>query len=87
MIRAFHGLPSGVKCTNLIGSVINLLAQDFCCSNNNNKDKNYIAGGDDFVVGCKKVFNDLLVVLKNFQRRCSYDSVFSFVRKDFYALE
>ena len=53
MKRAFHGLPSGVKSTNLLGSIINLLCLNYCTNKGSNKKFNFIVGGDDFLVVCK----------------------------------
>jgi hypothetical protein len=51
--RMFHGLPSGVKETSLLGSIINLIAQIYCIGPGIAKKFNFIIGGDDFVTACK----------------------------------
>lgn len=48
--RAYHGLPSGVKSTAILGSLINLIALVFCVGPEKSKDFNFIVGGDDFLV-------------------------------------
>jgi len=53
VFRIFHGLPSGVKETSLLGSIINLIAQIFCIGPGLAKHFNFIVGGDDFVTMCK----------------------------------
>lgn len=48
--RMFHGLPSGVKSTSILGSIINLIALIHCVGHKNAKKFNFIVGGDDFLV-------------------------------------
>lgn len=48
--RLLHGLPSGSKWTNLIGSIINLIALNFCFSDVKYHERSSACGGDDFLV-------------------------------------
>jgi len=50
IFRLFHGLPSGVKSTNLLGTIINLLALLYCIQDFNDKEFSFATGGDDFLV-------------------------------------
>jgi hypothetical protein len=50
VVRAFHGLPSGVKCTNLLGSIITNISLNFCLDKGANRNFSYASGGDDFAV-------------------------------------
>jgi hypothetical protein len=54
VFRAFHGLPSGVKSTSLLGSIINLISLIYCAGPKNSKEFNFVVGGDDFLVSFKK---------------------------------
>jgi hypothetical protein len=51
--RMFHGLPSGVKETSFLGSIINLIAQIYCVGPTIARKFNFIVGGDDFVTVCR----------------------------------
>lgn len=53
VVRSYHGLPSGVKSTAIINSIINLLALIFIVGDEYSKDFNFIVGGDDFLVVSK----------------------------------
>jgi hypothetical protein len=53
VFRAFHGLPSGVKSTSILGSIINLISLVFCIGPSQSRMFNFIVGGDDFLVCCK----------------------------------
>lgn len=48
--RLIHGLPSGVKSTSLLGSLINNVNLAHCCEFKNLKKVNFIVGGDDFLI-------------------------------------
>lgn len=50
IVRMIHGLPSGTKCTNLLGSIINLLCLNYCIEPFNSKKFSFAVGGDDFVI-------------------------------------
>lgn len=50
--RLYHGLPSGVKSTSILGSIICMLSLLFCCGKYNSKKFNFIIGGDDFLIVC-----------------------------------
>lgn len=50
LYRLIHGLPSGVCCTSLLGSVINLVNLLYCTQNFDDKKLKFIVGGDDFLV-------------------------------------
>src|SRR5688500_13464265 len=50
LIRMVHGLPSGTKCTSLLGSIINLLCLNYCLEKVNTKNFYFAVGGDDFVI-------------------------------------
>lgn len=49
--RLIHGLPSGVKSTSLLGSIINLVNLSHCTRNVSQKKIKYVIGGDDFLIG------------------------------------
>lgn len=70
LVRAIHGLPSGVKSTNLIGTIINNIALNYCLDDGKgNKKYNLVTGGDDFCVSCKLKINDLESFLNTFEER------------------
>ena len=45
----FHGIPSGVKPTSILGSRINLIALNYCISDFNYKDFFFFFFGDEFL--------------------------------------
>lgn len=53
VFRLFHGLPSGVKSTSLLCSLVNLIVLIYCVGPEKSKNFNFIVGGDDFLVSCK----------------------------------
>jgi hypothetical protein len=55
--RLYHGIPSGVKCTNLLGSIINLVALMKCTEDVSPKRKKFCIGGDDHLI----IFEDKIV--------------------------
>jgi hypothetical protein len=63
VVRAYQGLPSGVKSTAIINSIINLLTLISLVGEEHSKDFNFIVGGDDFLVVSKngRVSPDLLI--------------------------
>lgn len=50
MYRLMHGLPSGVKSTSILGSLINGINLLHCCRHISSKRVNLIVGGDDFLI-------------------------------------
>jgi hypothetical protein len=54
VIRIFHGLPSGVKSTSALGSIINLIALIFCVGPEMSRFFNFVVGGDDFLIACNR---------------------------------
>jgi hypothetical protein len=54
IIRIFHGLPSGVKSTSVLGSLINLIALIYCVGPEISRFFNFVVGGDDFLISCNK---------------------------------
>jgi hypothetical protein len=53
VVRAYQGIPSGVKATSLLGSIINLIALIYCVGPKISKDFNFIVGGDDFLISAR----------------------------------
>lgn len=58
IVRMIHGLPSGTKSTNLLGSIINLLCLNFCVECANVRKFSFAVGGDDFVIFCRDTISD-----------------------------
>jgi hypothetical protein len=57
--RILHGLPSGSKWTNILGSIINLIALNYCFSSVKYHERSFAVGGDDFDIFFKYKINDL----------------------------
>jgi hypothetical protein len=57
--RILHGLPSGSKWTNILGSIINLIALNYCFSSVKYHERSFAVGGDDFDIFFKNKINDL----------------------------
>jgi hypothetical protein len=66
--RLFHGLPSGVKSTSLLGSVINLMTLCFSVKKNL-RAFNFITGGDDFLIVSKNEYKDIGLFIDNVKSR------------------
>jgi len=71
VIRAFNGLPSGVKSTNLIGTIINMIALAFCTAQINAAKMNFVVGGDDFDIACFKKDLHIKRFINEFTKRAS----------------
>jgi hypothetical protein len=69
VFRLFHGLPSGVKSTSLIGSIINLIALVYCVGPKVCKRFNFIVGGDDFLISCYKKGVDKDKFIEDFETK------------------
>lgn len=48
--RLYHGIPSGVKATSVLGSIVCLLALIYCTIDFDVKKMRYIVGGDDHII-------------------------------------
>lgn len=70
VFRIFHGLPSGVKSTSVLGSIINLISLVFNVGPNRAKNFRFIVGGDDFLVTCLNNRYKASVLIANFTKRC-----------------
>jgi hypothetical protein len=69
VFRLFHGLPSGVKSTALLGSIVNMIALVYCIGPEKSKEFNFIVGGDDFLVCCKSNKYNSDVLKTEFEKR------------------
>lgn len=71
VFRLYHGLPSGVKSTSILGSIINLITLIYNIGPNIAKFFRFIVGGDDFLVAC---FNSNVApierTIRKFEIRC-----------------
>jgi hypothetical protein len=85
VVRAFHGLPSGVKATSILGSVINLLALIFCVGPERSKNFNFIVGGDDFLVAARNNKFDCDLIFEQMEERSKCLGMnFKFIKKKKY---
>ena len=50
VFRLYHGLPSGVKGTSLLGSILNLYSLCYCLSDFKLSKFSFVVGGDDFLI-------------------------------------
>jgi hypothetical protein len=71
VVRSFHGLPSGVKSTSLLGSIINLVALIFCVGADRSSFFNFIVGGDDFLVSARRDSISVETLIDEMQTRSS----------------
>jgi hypothetical protein len=69
VFRLFHGLPSGVKSTSILGSIVNLIALVYSVGPEFCKDFNFIVGGDDFLISCMSEKYDAESVSDSIQAR------------------
>lgn len=81
LYRMIHGIPSGVNCTSLLGSVINLVNLVFCTEGFDQKQIKYIVGGDDFLVAPKNCINFDKLVDRMLTRAEEIGQVFKFLLK------
>lgn len=82
IVRMIHGLPSGTKCTSLLGSIINLLCLNYCIEKFNPKNFFFAVGGDDFVVICSKSITNFDIE-RIIERSTSLGMVFKFLKEKF----
>lgn len=54
MYRLIYGLPSDVKSTSLLESIINLLALGYCVGRKKIKESSFVVDGNDFIITFNK---------------------------------
>lgn len=59
MYRLIYGLPSDVKSTSLLESIINLLALGYCVGRKKIKESSFVVDGNDFIITFNKSLNDV----------------------------
>jgi hypothetical protein len=70
VFRIYHGLPSGVKSTSVLGSIINLISLVYNVGANRAKNFRFIVGGDDFLVSCYSPHYNANKIVSEIERRC-----------------
>lgn len=81
LYRLIHGLPSGVCCTSLLGSVINLVNLLYCTQDFNHKKLKFIVGGDDFLVCLPKGEDTGNYLLSMEERAKEIGQLFKFLKE------
>lgn len=81
LYRLVHGLPSGVSCTSLLGSLINLVNLIYCTDEYDLKRIKYIVGGDDFLISVNDSINTDKVIESMINKAESIGQVFKILEK------
>lgn len=81
LYRTIHGLPSGVKATNLLGSIINLLALGYCVGPENLKRIDFTVGGDDFIISPRQGISIDVDEMKKRSREIGMEFKFLYEKK------
>ncbi len=71
VFRIYHGLPSGVKSTSILGSIINLISLIYNVGANRAKNFRFIVGGDDFLIASLTNYYSVVKVIDEINKRCA----------------